>query len=79
MTQQIKIPLLPLPPVEERSGIYLVVSKDGDINEAEFRSGHYGLYWYDRDSCLLGGDAEMQGILPKFEVVDGHLVFEVEE
>lgn len=79
MTKQIRVPLLPLPPVEERHGWYLVAMIDGDVCEAEFKNGHFGLHWYDRDSGLLGGDGEMQGILPKSTIVDSHIVFEVAE
>ena len=75
MTKQIKIPLLPLPPVDDRkTGVYLVLW-DGDVRTLYWDNQT----WVSSSGIKLRPDIELQGMLQKFTVQDGHMVFEVEQ
>lgn len=76
MTQQIKVPLLPLPPVEERinRSRYVVLTKIESIARIFWDRDH----WRMPLGCAFEDD-EILGILPPFKGVDGQIVFEVQK
>lgn len=83
MTQQIKIPLLPLPPVEGRTieVINAIVKVDDDNPAFALISWTKHNYTWEVDAPgyvpLNMNDHEILGIIPPFTVVDGQIVFEV--
>lgn len=77
MTKQIKIPLLPLPPIEERRRFdwIHVCTNDG----SELWVHWCNARWLSHGEDLVFNDFDILGIIPDYTIQDGHLVFKVEK